>query len=286
MNEIEKKKINDFHIKVPYIKKLKSTDILGYELFEEPYCNVALIAKKKSGKSVCLFNIIKSSVDKDTQFICFCSTHNKDSVYQEIKKYLDKLGCNQTYFNSTYDGKINELGELMEILKDDNPNDEEKKGEEEREPTIEEQIVNNLNAKAIIYGDRIVAKRKKPKKPKKLACKYFFVFDDLSNELSNPALQLLIKSNRHYKSKVVISTQYLNDVAIPTRRNLDYALIFSGINEEKLLELYKYIDVNITFEEFNKLYDDATSEKYSFFYIDTTNCIFRKRFNEQYIIKE
>ena len=93
----------------------------------------------------------------------------------------------------------------------------------------------------------------------------------------------MLKTNRHYKSKCIISSQYVNDLVPMARRQIDYYLLFGGINEQKLKEIYMNADLNISEDHYIKLYLDATNEKYNFFYIDT-NGEYRRNFNQKYLI--
>jgi len=124
----------------------------------------------------------------------------------------------------------------------------------------------------------------KKKKKQKIAPKYIFIFDDISTDLKNPDVAFLVKQNRHYLSKVIISSQYPYDMKPESRRQQDYFLLFAGQPEDKLKKLYENIDLHITFETFKELYDQATSEKYHFLYIDTNNGEYRQDFNQQFII--
>ena len=85
------KEINEFVVKPIPVKKLDKNDIVGGELFEEIYSNIFICAKKKSGKSTVIYNIIKKCTDKNTVgVIVFCSTYTKDGNWKAIKEYLDE----------------------------------------------------------------------------------------------------------------------------------------------------------------------------------------------------
>ena len=124
------------------------------------------------------------------------------------------------------------------------------------------------------------------KKPKKICPKHIFVFDDIGNELKLPSISHLLKINRHLKSKVIISSQYLNDLSVQGRKNIDYWILFKGQSLEKLEIIYKDADINIPFEKFVELYETATQEPYSFFYIDCREDEFRINFNYKFILDD
>ena len=121
--------------------------------------------------------------------------------------------------------------------------------------------------------------RIKKRKPKKIAPEYIFIFDDISTDLKSPDVSKLVKQNRHYKSKVIISSQYPLDIQPQSRRQIDYWLLFAGHDKEKLEKIYHDADLNIDFDLFLKIYHEATEIKYHFLYIDTNNSEFRKDFN-------
>jgi hypothetical protein len=49
----------------------------------------------------------------------------------------------------------------------------------------------------------------------------------------------LLKWNRHYKAKVIISSQWLHDLLPESRKQIDLFLIFKGFPAKKLAEIYK-----------------------------------------------
>jgi len=80
--------------------------------------------------------------------------------------------------------------------------------------------------------------------------------------------------------KVIISSQYLNDMKPEERKQIDYWLLFRSLPEAKLEEVYKDTDATIPFETFLKMYKVATAEKYNFFYVDVPQDEYRRNFNK------
>eukprot|EP00732_Lithocolla_globosa_P000073 Lithocolla_globosa_v1_NODE_13_length_10672_cov_64.188000.p5 type:complete len:234 gc:universal NODE_13_length_10672_cov_64.188000:4399-3698(-) len=221
--------------------------IRGYDLLPDIYCNVFLCAKKKSGKTSSIFNIIKHCCDKESNVIIFSSTVEKDFAWIQIREFLDKKEIPSEYHTSFHEDGRHLLSELIETLRSEKEEIEEPEPEEE--PTLRE----------IMFGEKHITVKKK--KPKKISQKYMIIIDDLSLELKDPYVASLLKTNRHFKSKVIISSQWVNDVAPMGRRQFDYVLLFGGINKEKMEQVFINSDLNIEFDEFMKLYKDATSEK-------------------------
>ena len=163
---------------------------------------------------------------------------------------------------------------------------------EENGENLIQQLINNLGLeekeekkpkmKSILFNE---SDEEKEYKPKKIAPELMIVFDDMSSELLNKYVGVLLKQNRHYKAKVIISSQYYNDISKQTRQNLDYLLMFGKIPIEKLEKIYPELDLSIPFTIFLKLYMHATKDKYNFLYIDLREEKLRKNFNKQYYIK-
>jgi len=268
--KMETQQINNVVVKpVPIEKKHQS--VKGSDLFINCYSNIFLLGKKHSGKSSVIWSIVRKCIDKNTKVIIFCSTLFKDDTYICIRKYLESKKIEFEYYTSIVDGKSNILNELILDMQGDISDDNKSSSEDEPE------IVQFSNGRKY--------KKRKPKPVKVLAPKYLIIFDDISGELSkNPAVNVLLKQNRHYKCKTVISSQYIHDLTPMARKNLDNWLVFPGINTDKLERLYLDADVNLTMQKFLELYNNACAEKYNFLYIDVNKPEYRKNFNQKYLI--
>ena len=121
---------------------------------------------------------------------------------------------------------------------------------------------------------------KPPAKPKKLAAEYVLVFDDLGSDARHKCITQLCKVLRHYKMRTFFLQQNLYDLDAPCRKQLDYLLLFRNFNEEKLKNIYESVDLSIPFEEFQDIYDFATTENFHFLYIDVRNEQFRECFDK------
>ena len=142
--------------------------------------------------------------------------------------------------------------------------------------------------KSIDFGDTKlrVTTTKKKRKPKYLSPKHIFIFDDLGQTLRDKSIDSLMKVHRHYLSKCIFSSQYLNDLSPQARLQLDYVLLFKGLPMTKLAEIYKDIDLSVEFEEFLKMYNISTNLKYNFFYIDVRSERFRQNFSNEFIVSK
>lgn len=270
--------------------------IKGFEICEEVYANIFNCAKKKSGKTSAIFKIMKKCCVKSTIIYVFCSTVYKDVNWIEIRKYFTKKGYDIKVFTSIYENGENQLLKLLsELNKQAKANEEKQEDDDEPEEEIDKcaQIIQQLTYEYNVSIGRIKPKPEeeeedetKPRKSKFRAPEYMIIFDDLSGELKEPSLIELLKKNRHYKTKIIISSQYLNDLKPESRKQIDLMMIFKGFPEEKLLEIYKDTDSSIPFKTFCQLYKQATEQKHSFLYIDTRSDSFRCCFNKQFILDE
>jgi len=262
------KKINNIVVRPPPTREEDKRPVRGSNYFEDAYCNIFINARKRSGKTVTVYNIMKQCISKDTTVIIFCSTVYKDANYRAMQDYLDKKGINYLVYTSIKDGDIDHLKDLYETLK--------MKAEEDFMAEDEEPKKKEINFCDSDGDDDCVVKRRKSKfKP----LDYFIIFDDLSNELKNPNLTLLLKNHRHFLSKIIVSSQYYCDIAPESRNQFDYMLVFKNIIQDKLMVLHKEVDLNISYEMFEKIYSWSTKPEYSFLYIDTRRCKFRRNFN-------
>jgi hypothetical protein len=118
---------------------------------------------------------------------------------------------------------------------------------------------------ALLDLDEKPAKQKKPRKSKYKELRRIFVLDDLSHEIRNSkSLIQLMKANRHYFYRTIISSQYVNDLQPQSLNMLDYVLLFKGHNDEKIAELWKKIDSSIPLPKFIEIYRMITADKHKF----------------------
>lgn len=282
---IKTKPLNDYKVKKITLPKLPDNKkIRGSKLFPL-YSNIFICAKKNSGKTTVIANILKECVDDDTTVNIFCSTLEKDRSYKEIIKFLEKKGCNVIgSVSSVADDGKNCL--IQEILNEPVVNDEEQDEEEDEE--IEDtyiKITNNNDTKDSNEMTSELKNDHKKRKKSKLAQKRIIILDDIGSELTRPVINQLLKVNRHLKCKVIISTQYLNDLSPQARRQIDQWLIFPGMKSDKLTQILRDSDVPYDLPHFEKLYNYCTKDKYNFMYLDTSNGSIRKNFNESVILQ-
>ena len=254
--------------------------IKGEKLFSELYLNILMVAKKKSGKTTVNYTIVKKCATRDTTVLVFCSTVDKDKSHLEIKNYCRSNNIPYKGYTSMKDGDIDILDELIKAIQEQAKEENESDDEEEPEPPKPKLVLFDSSSEEEDEEER------RPRRSRFRSPEYIIIIDDLSNELKSPTLTRLAKMNRHWKSLVIISTQYIHDVRPETAKQCDYTLIFKGQPTEKLEKIYKDTDLSIDFEIFEQLYRHATKDKYNFLYIDVRNECFRKNFEKLYIITD
>lgn len=268
---IRLKNLNKEVIKPIPLKCKNDVRIKGFCLFPEIYSNIFLVAKKKSGKTSAINKILKECAGKRTKLYFFVSTIYKDDNWDYIVNYFKKKG-NELHISTSLKEGLEEITKTLQ-LEDSKRFEKKDKDKEVVKPN-----------KYISIDGSDDEEEDQPKKEKKLAPEHIFVFDDIGSELRDPAIDQLLKTNRHYKSKVILSSQYVNDLKPESRKQIDYWLLFKGHTEDKLLTIYKDSDINVTYEKFIQLYNIAVEKPYGFLYVDTRNDTFRRNFTDQLLL--
>lgn len=274
---IREETLNNVVVKplVNTVGNIDITKVKGGKLIPTVYNCTFLCAKRASGKTSTLAEILLRTSDKKTQFYVFCPTTKVDSSWITLIEKLESRGNVVNVFDSIMDGKVNLLNDIMADLSI--PEDSKIKTDDETKP-----LGIKLN-----FGDQ-EKKKKQEYKPKKIAPKHIFVFDDISGELKNTALVSLLKKSRHFLSAVYISSQYIHDLQPQSIKQLDYFLCFRSFSRDKLEHIYKLLDLSIGLEKFIDIYDYCfrdPNERFSFLYIDVRNQTFRKNFNKNLVLE-
>lgn len=238
-------KINNIKVEpVDGGEKFNPKKIIGYDYFNEPFCNIFIVARKNSGKTTLIYNILRHVMDpkyKSKQHVhFFVGTIKHDKLYDSIKELLDYHEIDYDENDSLYDPESGE--NLIEKMMKE---------------------INDVDKDNYEYAQHI------------------FIFDDLSLELKKSlVIPVLMKENRHLKSKIIISSQYITDIVPAARSQVDYCLAFYGLSNSNLLNLYDSLNIWLPdYEVFKKLYIAVTKPLYNFLYIDNIKKEFRANFN-------
>lgn len=315
MSAFKTKTVSDTKIKV--IKNIDNEiTAKGADWFPIVYSNIFELAKKFSGKTTIAENILQHCAGKNTKFIFIVSTINKDPTWKRIVKYWENKGNDVITYDDLYyytddDERVNVIQEFIneqKSLAEDELDEENKYTEQKGSGIIKThnpQIIKTDNKRSILnylqvgkgQPEVIEEPKKEPKKEepsniekskkqKVIYPEYIIVIDDLGAGMRDKSITQLLKTNRHYKTKVILSGQNLNDLEPAAIRQIDYCLVFGRIPEEKLEKLREDLNLTIAKEQFLEIYRDATDKPYQFLYIGRSpkGDIFRKSFNQEYIL--
>lgn len=335
MSKTVKVSDNDIVVKKRVKKNIKAK---GNDWFSEPYCNIFLLAKKKSGKTVTIENILRRTAGDNTTFIFIVPTINKDQTWIEICKYWEDNGNDVLKYDDLIDDEgvnvieefLSEQEEEAEVELDKKQEELERKNEKKevkvggrfafagvpsvssntsrfkimpiipkvgeihnsdikelmnstmeipRGSIVSEQKGGNLSNSDVNEDDK-----KKKKKEKVIVPEFIIVMDDLGASMRNKIITQLTKTNRHYKTKVIMSGQNMHDLMPAAIQQLDYVLVFGKQPDEIIEKLHDQLRLSIDKNKFEELYKNATTEPFSFLYIDRTKADdeFRKKFTDKY----
>jgi hypothetical protein len=285
------KRINRVKVKVIPKDSIPLEHIKGNKLFDEPYANIFILAKKNSGKTTVEYNILTKCINKNTTVVIFAGQLYKDASYKYIVDWLKKKNIPFLLNNSISDEEgQNQLKELLDYLRN------EYKEEYSNLLESDDESSDKYNEFKSLYPDDSSDEEDdimppnskiKPSKKRKLCPDYVFIFDDLSEEIrASTQIASLLKTNRHYKSKVIICSQYLNDLRPEAISNLDYLLMFRKIPVKKVEEVHQKLNLDLPLPLFKDVYSEATAKPHNFLYIDIKNDKYRKNFDEEFELED
>lgn len=264
---LKEQTLNKVKVKPLIVNNQDVSLIKGNELFPSTYYNLFICSKKKSGKTSLINTILQKCTDKRTMFFIFCSTVNVDASWKAIVEYLQNRGNTVNAYTEIMDGKVNILNEIVNELSlaQDEP--------------IKDKTENEVPGGKVLFEEP--KKKNKEYKPKKMSPEVVFLFDDASEMISSTSVQNLLKKNRHLKSNVIISSQYLHDLSPSSIKQLDYFICFKSFSNEKLEVIHKHLDLSIELDKLYSIYAYCTSKPYSFLYINVRTEEYRCNFNKK-----
>ena len=292
-------KVSEKKVKIVKTKQ-ETKPIKGEDWFPTKYPNIFALAKKNSGKTTVVSNILDRCSGKQTKFLFICSTIDKDPSWVKITEKWSKTHDVGT-FHDIMDEGTNVIQQFIDDQKTEDSDDEENPAPEGKPAPANHPLTVADRIRMRMSGDsqkgglahsttpsQLPQNTKEPTKKRKIIYPdYIIVCDDLGDSMRNKALTQLLKTNRHYKTMVILSSQDLNDLLPAARKQLDYVLVFGRQSKEKIETLYDDLKLDIEFNDFWELYSDATSQQYSFLYINRASKEdeFRKGFTEKFVLQ-
>ena len=270
-------KLNNEVIKPLPVYHPRPDQILGYNIILLLYSNIFVCGRKGSGKTNVINHMIKKCIDKETKVIVFSATHNSDANWLEIKKWLEERKQPAMFYLNIREGKTSHIQDLVQVMQEED--------EAEQAQNKIKKIKKDKKVEIIKFNDGSEEEstdtklKIKIKKKVKTGPKYMFIFDDISAELKQKNVRVLLK---HYKSKVIISSQYPNDIDRAARVQIDFWCLFKGFEPLKMEEVFPQLDIDgLDFEGFYRIYKNVTSTPHNFLYVDKGNNELRENFDQK-----
>lgn len=274
-------RVNNSIYVLPKIGSGKDDKWKGKKLLDVRYWVMSILAKRRSGKTTLIFNLIKNFCTKKTIILFFVPTFMKDDTYQAIREYLDEKGNQYLHFGSIKEDGVDNITTFMEANKGDTSHD----SEDKEDPKVGETQSQVCNFGDDVGGDVGEKKEKKKQPPPP---EYLIIFDDISSELRDKSVSVLCKNSRHFKCKIILSSQSIIDLNPNTHAQVDYCCLFKDFNRDSLEKIYRKLEPNLDYESFEELYHSVTESKMrghptlnNFLLLDRANQEYRVNLNDR-----
>ena len=90
------------------------------------------------------------------------------------------------------------------------------------------------------------AKTRKPPRTKYQAPDLIIILDDIADGLKKGSVATLLKKNRHFKSKVIISSQWLNDIPPAALGQMSLVCLFRAFSADKLEDFHSKAHLSLS----------------------------------------
>jgi hypothetical protein len=272
-------------------------DIRRSTIIKEPNALILLASKKKSGKTTCIAEVCRNLIchyplelipkisiiqgnggvmtlndipeesddadkyERKLTFIIFSGTIHNDIRWKAILDMMAKSASKVMIEDSTYDVDGRNLVELL-ITRLKRLNSEDY--EEPLDPL--EADIDRLMTPIEGNGDFCV------------------IIDDLASQLKkNKSIDILIKNMRHYRIKhLIISSQGAKDFTRDQFDNADNVILFKKLQPDRLKHIYDCNVLDLSFDKFIKVYQQATKKDHSFLMIDKNTDKYYNNFNQRF----
>lgn len=126
--------------------------------------------------------------------------------------------------------------------------------------------------------NEIIHALKKHDKPKYLADRDLFIFDD---QVGSPLFRKTQSNkfigfntrHRHYSASIIMVAQAYKEIPVTIRVNFTCMIIFFIANSGEIKKIYEENQMGLTEEEWMEVYQHATREPYHFLFIDSSKPI-------------
>lgn len=278
--------INNFKVKpIALDDEFNKQNTRNYDLFNYPYCNLAVCGTTTAGKSTIIYNLLQKIARKGTKIFLFCSTINHDALYKKMIEMLEDKGCTLFVQESFIDdeNQTNYVEEIIKTLNEEAAPKEESSNEKQQpvsllfSPPSTDQNVEQETEK-----DKEIRLEKKRKK----APKIIFLFDDLSDIMRDKSIFKLASKMRHFKAMAIYSVHNIVNLAPNALRMMHYCICLNKQSPDKISELANKLGISFDKDKGKQSYLEelyrqcCEGSPYNFMLIDRKNNKFRKNFDQ------
>ena len=282
------KHYHPYTIKPIKVKKdpSESKPVLGKELIPELYPgSMALLAKTRSGKTTVINHIMEHCIDERVAVYIFCSTVSLDASWIKVVKDLRHRGVHVVTYTSIFH-PVTGANQLDALFKEFELQEKQQEKEKKTRKSLHEivQAPKFLAAHNPVSDPDLVApsESKKEEEYETSAPKRWIFVDDMSQEqLRAKCLDNNLKKCRHYKARILISTQHIIHVTPSALTQLSVVCFWKGFSPNYMAKLHDRLAMHsvIDFKQFWLLYTMATKEDHSFLTYYLTDGSFRSGFS-------
>ena len=295
----ETEKVNNIKITPLINQKFNKKTVHGYQFFPNPYNNVALVARTKSGKTNCIYRTLENTLKSNTNVIIFCPSVNTDPTYKKMKSMLKQKKCNVKVYEHFEEKGVNHIENLVSLLSEKAEKKNGGGGEEKKHGKIDfklsmdeilfthDPMIENESEAPMSGGAEPPKSKPEKKKKGKLAPEYVLIIDDLSSLCRHKSITRLLCKARHMKMRVFISIHSIMDLDKAAWGQLANIFLFPNISEERIEQVADKCGLSFKGDTKKRrvlcdLYDQATALPYNFLNCNTQNMTFRRNYDEQY----
>lgn len=264
----------------------------GSHLFKTRHCNVLMMARKNTGKTSAIGHILSNSVSPGTTVFIFAPTAEVDPVWLSIREMLEAKGvevvmCGDDVSPTTLAGLKDLLvgKRLAYRLADEAWRRRARSGGAYVPPRWTCQGGGTEAPPLLqipIPGVTAPATRD-ARGPAPVPPNHIVIFDDLGDDMRSRGIKNFLCKNRHMLAKVLISAHWPHDIMPGAWRQMDYAMIFGRVPDDKLREIHERLLIPHEYEDFREVYQKATASPHAFLYIDTRKDKMRENFDKKII---
>ncbi len=290
---------------IPRVKNETQKKFPGSEIFDYRWFNLYICAKRRSGKTVLIYNLLKKFVRPNTIVLFFVSTFYSDANYEAMRDFLDKKNIPYEPHTSIRDERgTDQVRAFVRALQEEKREEQIRKDLKKQKKNASDVITHwdTVDPEHTVIFDKPESKNielpgnpndpwkdehdllqqgllftsmdnplqppnKRKKKPREEP-EYIIIFDDLGDELRTTSLVELMKRSRHFRCKIIISSQNLFDLPSQGINQLTYAAIFRHMPLDKVEKIREKLTLDISPEKMQEVYLKYTQKPYDFILLD------------------